>query len=233
MSMVARGDLFTVDCETLPGAYLRGSLPGQFATHHYPARSGVKADFAQRGYACRYLDAENQPKIAAMEIQPGELDLGESLKRVSSEHDEVRLRLNEWESFLESMRATPQYLRRVAARELRDRLQFFETGYIDHCRKEEKVIERLRAVAPLNSTRAAQILTDHERFAVDLDRFQRQITSYEQSGDPTVLLTLGGRMIGELRQHIQFEDRLFVLPFSDLAGEHGERPSRLPDAPRQ
>ena len=222
MSMVARGDLFTVDCETLPGAYLRGSLPGQFATHHYPARSSVKADFAQRGYGCRYLDPEDQPKLATIEIQPDEIDLGESLKRVSSEHDEVRLRLLEWENFLEGMHATPLYLRRVAARELRERLQFFETDYIEHCRQEEKVIESLQAVAPLNSTRTSQLLIDHERFAVDLDRFQRQITSYEQSGDPTVLLTLGGRMIAELRQHLGFEDRLFVLPFPDLAGEHGK-----------
>ncbi len=55
MSMVTRGDLFTVDCETLPGAYVRGGLPGQFATHTYPPRREVVAAFSRNGYACRYL----------------------------------------------------------------------------------------------------------------------------------------------------------------------------------
>ena len=33
ISMVAAGDLFTVDCDTFPGGYLRNDTPGQFTTH--------------------------------------------------------------------------------------------------------------------------------------------------------------------------------------------------------
>jgi 2-iminoacetate synthase ThiH len=210
MSMVGRGDLFTVDCETLPGAYLHGRLPGQFFTHPYPQRRTVKAAFAERGYACRFLEPENLQRIEKLEVKTGQAGLLESLQRSSSDHHEVRLRLDEWEVFLERMRSTPVHLRRIAARDLRERLQFFETGYFQHCRHEEIALQGLQAMVPVESARLAQVLSDHERFAVDLDRFLRQIASYEQSGDPTVLLTLGGRMIGELRGHLEFEDSLFA-----------------------
>ena len=45
ISMVAAGDLFTVDCDTFPGGYLRSDTPGQFSTHGYPfpARGGAGA----------------------------------------------------------------------------------------------------------------------------------------------------------------------------------------------
>jgi 2-iminoacetate synthase len=58
LSIVTRGDLFTVDCETLPGAYLRGRLPGQFATHRYPLRCQVVRDFQSRAFSVLYLNPE-------------------------------------------------------------------------------------------------------------------------------------------------------------------------------
>ncbi|MBI4167276.1 MAG: hypothetical protein HY508_16240 [Acidobacteria bacterium] len=209
MSMVGRGDLFTVDCETLPGAYLHGRLPGQFFTYPYPKRCEVKAAFAERGYALRYLEPEKIQQLESAEVRTGQAALRESLGRSFSDHHEIRLRLHEWEAFMENMGSTPMHLRRVAARELRERLQFFETGYFHHCRQEENTLQRIHATAGVEAAQMAQVFSEHERFAVDLDRFLRQVTSYEQSGDPTVLLTLGSRVIDELRKHLEFEDRLF------------------------
>jgi len=49
ISMVAAGDLFTVDCDTFPGGYLRNDTPGQFSTHGFPSRREVAGVFAARG----------------------------------------------------------------------------------------------------------------------------------------------------------------------------------------
>jgi len=51
---------------------------------------------------------------------------------------------------------------------------------------------------------------------VDLDKFERQMVSYGLSKDPTVLLTLGARMIREMRTHLVAEEQL--LPFARLRG---------------
>jgi len=50
-----------------------------------------------------------------------------------------------------------------------------------------------------------------------MDRFERQIASYELSGDPIVLLTLGSRIVRELRDQLSAEKKLLgdlhgVLP---------------------
>ena len=53
-----------------------------------------------------------------------------------------------------------------------------------------------------------EIENSHERFGVDLDKFERQMVSYGLSRDPTVLLTLGARMIREMRGHLEAEEQL-------------------------
>ncbi len=208
LSMVTRGDLFTVDCETLPGAYLRGRLPGQFATYAYPSRREVMAEFARQGYACRLLEREDAAPPGG-EVASGEAFNLDELKRCARTHWEVRAKLDEWESFLETLHTTSAHLRWVMAGKLRERLQFFETTYIDHCRDEESVLQASLKEKPEGRERVAALCADHEHFAVDLDRFRRQVASYEQSGNPTVLLMLGGRMVRELREHLESEDRYF------------------------
>jgi 2-iminoacetate synthase len=210
LSMVTRGDLFTVDCETLPGAYLRGRQPGQFATHAYPSRREVTADFARQGYACRFLEREDSTRSAGSPAASGEGFTLQRLERSAREHWEIRAKLDDWESFLETLRTTSAHLRWVVATGLRERLRFFETTYIEHCRNEENLLQASLAEQPEGQSRVAALCADHEHFAVDLDRFQRQVTSYEQSGNPIVLLMLGGRMIGELREHLDAEDRWFA-----------------------
>jgi 2-iminoacetate synthase len=210
LSMVERGDLFTVDCETLPGAYVRGTLPGQFATHAYPPRSEVVAEFTRQGYAWRYLEPEDSAKLAALVTRSPEDETPAGLRRSACEHGEIRQRLSEWQAFSEGLQASPAHLRWVAAGELRERLRFFETSYIAHCRNEENAMQALASLSPEHETRIGQLRTEHERFAVDLDRLLRQVTSYEQSGDPTVLVTLGRRVISELGAHLDAEDRFFA-----------------------
>jgi 2-iminoacetate synthase len=210
LSMVTRGDLFTVDCETLPGAYLRGRLPGQFSTHHYPPRRDVVAAFAQRGFACRYLEPENPERLAALQAAGAEAFTARHIERSACEHWEIRAKLDEWETFLDTLRTTSPQLRWIAAAQLRERLRYFETTYIEHCRTEENILQESLAQRPEGEDRVAAFRLDHERFAVDLDRLERQATSYEQSGDPTVLLMLGNRMIAELRTHLDSEDRYFA-----------------------
>jgi 2-iminoacetate synthase len=210
LSMVARGDLFTVDCETLPGAYLRGRLPGQFATHAYPHRCEVVAEFTRRGYACRFLEPEDAAPPAGLPAAGREAFNPQRLERCARQHWEVRAKLDEWESFLGTLHTTSAHLRRVVAEKLREHLQFFETTYLEHCREEESVLHSSLPERPEGQDQIAAFCADHEHFAVDLDRFRRQVASYEQSGSPTVLLTLGGRMIRELREHLNAEDRWFA-----------------------
>ena len=210
MSMVARGDLFTVDCETLPGAYVRGSLPGQFATHAYPPRREVVAAFSRNGYACRYLEPENPERLTSIQAGLPRVDAGANLHRSTCEHEGIRLRVNQWESFLANLGTTPAHLRWVAAADLREGVSYFQTSYIEHCRHEERALQAIVAPGSDSQTEVTELLREHERLAIDLDRFDRQVTSYEQSGDPTVLLTLGNRIISEIREHLDSEDRFFA-----------------------
>src|SRR5208283_6127026 len=66
ISMVAAGDLFTVDCDTFPGGYLRSDTPGQFSTHGFPGRREVVRVLAERGLASSYLEPETA--LAATEL---------------------------------------------------------------------------------------------------------------------------------------------------------------------
>ena len=224
LSMVTRGDLFTVDCETLPGAYLRGPQPGQFSTHAYPPRREVVAEFARRGYGCRYLEPES---ARAPEKPPGEsLEAIESgaVQRSLRGHREIHPRLDAWEELLDKLQTASRFERWVHGAELRELLKFFETTVIEHFRFEENILFATLASTPERRSAAANLRLAHERFAVDLDRFQRQVTSYEQSGDPTVLLSLGERIIREFRYHLDQEEEL-ILSWSQTPPGHERKAS--------
>lgn len=209
-SMVAAGDLFTVDCETLPGAYLRGRLPGQFSTHAYPPRREVASAFESRGFALRYLASESMPRNSgvseALHEQSRVKDT--EIERWAGEQDEIRARLADLEKTLVQLAAVAASDRQVMATTLRERLKFFETVVVERCRFEESVLFPCLAEHVGDPVQLQYLRADHERFGVDLDRFERQVASYELSGDPTVLLSLGERMIRELRKHMDREDLL-------------------------
>jgi 2-iminoacetate synthase len=205
LSMLAPGDLFTVDCETLPGAYLRGRLPGQFATHAYPRRRDVVRELRSRGFAVLHLAGErdDQRRAASAQFAAEPFDHARWMR----ERYEVRMRLLAFADVLaglESVRLAD--LARTAA-VLEDRLAALRDLLMAVSRSEEESLFP-RAARLLDPETLEHFRREHENFAVDLDRFERQIASYRQSGDPTVLLTLGRRMIGELRRHLQSEESL-------------------------
>jgi hypothetical protein len=205
--MVAAGDLFTVDCETLPGAYLRRHLPGQFSTHDYPPRREVVATLEQRGLACKYLAAEMPCEIART-APATETAMDE--KRWIDQHAQVRARLQDWEMALHrlSMNGSQPVEQQAAEASLHEILKYLETVLTAHCRQEEsELFPVFHRNADITSKLAA-FREDHERFGVDLDKFERQMVSYGLSGDPTVLLTLGARMIREMRAHLEAEEQL-------------------------
>jgi 2-iminoacetate synthase len=244
IALVAAGDLFTVDCETLPGAYLRRHLPGQFSTHDYPPRREVKVRFEQRGLASRYL-AEEMPCEIAPVAPPARAAIDE--KRWMEQHAQARARLQDWEMALDRLsRNGSQALEREAAdAALREILEYFKTVLTSHCRQEEsELFPALLPRAEIASRRAAEpalsgakgpesgtcatpvphpdgeiisklaaFRADHERFGVDLDKFERQMVSYALSNDPTVLLNLGARMIREMRGHLDAEEQLWSALF--------------------
>jgi hypothetical protein len=251
LSLVAAGDLFTVDCETLPGAYLRPHLPGQFSTHDYPPRREVKATLARRGLACKYLAEEMPCEIARTTPATG---MAIDEKRWIDQHAQLRARLQDWEMALDRLATNGrQPLERQAAEAaLHEILEYFKSVLTTHCREEESELfpallqdavigwcpsltaaptfracpepavvgegsanaptrrgarSQFKAVPEITSKLAA-FRADHERFGVDLDKFERQMVSYGLSKDPTVLLTLGGRIIREMRAHLEAEELL-------------------------
>jgi len=213
LSMVAAGDLFTVDCETLPGGYLRTHLPGQFRTHYYPPRREVLRAFEQRGFRCMYLAEETAAPTMGSLATVAEMREGDDAaqERWRLEHELLRSRLADWEGLLGQLRELPAAdpgQRKVAVGQLREVLRFFETTGVEHFRREESGELARLARQNLPQERLAEFRAEHERFGIDLDRFARQVISYEQSGDPTVLVMLGGRMIRELREHLEAEERL-------------------------
>jgi 2-iminoacetate synthase len=205
MTLVAAGDLFTVDCETLPGAYLRRHLPGQFSTHDYPPRREVAATFAARGLECKYLAAET-PSLVAPAAPAGGTARDE--RRWAAEHAQMRARLRDWESLLEGLSRNGHPPEREAANTaLHEVLDYFKTVLATHCRLEES---ELYPAFPQNRETASQVAAfraQHERFAVDLDKFERQMVSYGLSHDPTVLVSLGARIIREMRGHLEAEEK--------------------------
>jgi len=113
-------------------------------------------------------------------------------------------RVDEFEGELERVKIAPDG-HHAAAAHLRGFLKPFATAAIKHCRTAESRLARC-ADAPARR----EFCEYHERFGVDMDRFDRQIASYELSADPVVLLMLGSRIIREFRTHLCAEQELLT-----------------------
>jgi iron-sulfur cluster repair protein YtfE (RIC family) len=98
--------------------------------------------------------------------------------------------------------------RQAADASLREILEYFKTVLTSHCRQEESELFPAFHRDTEVTSRLAAFRADHERFGVDLDKFERQMVSYGLSRDPTVLLTLGTRVIREMRAHLEAEEQL-------------------------
>ena len=224
LSMVAPGDLFTVDCETLPGGYLRRHLPGQFSTHDYPDRWKVVETLAGRGLSSRYLECETAVTTTETSA-PEAVDV--DLKGWVEEHQQVRAGLENWRAILAWLgvhRGEDPVERQAALSALRMVLYFFKTFVITHCRNEEGVLYHAFGLqVPEASGQIQRLRAQHERLGVDLDKFERQLVSYSLSGDPSVLLSIGDRVVRELEQHLEEEE-------SFARNESGSRPADLPRA---
>ena len=207
ISLVSAGDLFTVDCETLPGAYLRRHLPGQFSTHDYPPRREVAATLERRGLAAQYLAEETPCRV---EFAAPARETAIDVKGWMDEHVQIRARLQDWETALQRLSAHgAQAIERQAADAcLRESLEYFKAVLTTHCRSEESESFPALLQDADGASKLAALRADHERFAVDLDKFERQMISYGLSEDPTVLLTLGSRIIREMRAHLEAEEQL-------------------------
>jgi 2-iminoacetate synthase len=205
ISNVAAGDLFTVDCDTFPGGYLRNDTPGQFSTHGFPTRREVAGVLAARGLKSLYLEAEtalpaSEPQSTV--VQPDTLKWRE-------EHAKIRAALQDWQAILAGLVLHPgENLadRQAALAALRMTMHFFKTYAMEHCRKEENAFFRAFAANSHSSAKLQAFRNSHERLGIDLDKFERQMASYQLSGDPSVLLTLGERTIRELNEHLVAEE---------------------------
>jgi 2-iminoacetate synthase len=205
ISMVAAGDLFTVDCDTFPGGYLRNDTPGQFSTHGFPSRREVAAVLAARGLKSLYLEAETPLPVSESPTRVAPLDL----LRWQDEHATIRAALQDWQAILAGLALHPGEKstdRQAALAALRMTMHFFKTYGMDHCRREENAFFRIVASSPEATAKLQAIRDGHERLGIDLDKFERQMASYQLSGDPTVLLSLGKRTIRELNEHLAGEE---------------------------
>ena len=205
VSMVEAGDLFTVDCDTFPGGYLRKETPGQFSTHGFPSRCEVAAVLAKRGLKSLYLEAEAPLPDS---VTPAQV-VAPDVVRWRNEHAQVHAALLDWQAILAGLVRHPGHDpvdRQAALASLRMTMHFFKTVAMDHCRDEENAFFRHFATAPGSLTKLPSFRNSHERLGIDLDKFERQMASYELSGDPSVLLAIGERVICELNEHLAAEE---------------------------
>jgi 2-iminoacetate synthase len=205
ISMVAAGDLFTVDCDTFPGGYLRRDRPGQFSIHGFPDRREVVRALAARGLRNLFLEPETPLAASVPSAPPVAPDAVKWLE----EHAQIRGGLKDWRAILAGLALDDgeSVAERQAA--LRVTMHFFRGFVIDHCRREETTLfptfsRNADATAQLQAFHAA-----HERLGIDLDKFERQMASYQLSGDPSVLLAVGERVIRELSEHLAAEEEFF------------------------
>ena len=206
ISMVAAGDLFTVDCDTFPGGYLHSDTPGQFSTHGYPSRREVAQALAARGLKSLYLEAETP--LPASRPRPNAVPADVANWR--DEHAKIRAALNDWQAILQGLTLHPGESpteRQAALAALRMTMHFFKTYAVDHCRREENGFFRTLAPQPDLTAKFQAFRDAHERLGIDLDKFERQMASYQLSGDPTVLLGIGDRTIREWGEHLTQEER--------------------------
>jgi 2-iminoacetate synthase len=212
ISMVAAGDLFTVDCDTFPGGYLRNDTPGQFSTHGFPSRREVAGVFAGRGFKGLYLEAETPlpaPERPSSAVPP-------DVVKWREEHAKIRAALQDWQAILAGLVLHPgENLtdRQAALAALRMTMHFFKTYAMDHCRREENALFRTFAPSPDSTAKLQAFRDGHERLGIDLDKFERQMASYQLSGDPSVLLTVGERAIREVNEHLAMEEEFAARQF--------------------
>jgi 2-iminoacetate synthase len=205
ISMVAAGDLFTVDCDTFPGGYLRHDTPGQFSTYGFPSRREVAAVLAARGLKSVYLEAETPLAVSPPTSQVVPPDT----VKWQEEHTKIRAALQDWQAVLAGLALHPGESppeRQAALAALHMTVHFFKTYAMDHCRQEENAFFRTSAPGSASAAKLQAFGDDHERLGIDLDKFERQMASYQLSGDPSVLLTVGERTIRELYEHLAREE---------------------------
>ena len=102
--------------------------------------------------------------------------------------------------------------RQAALAALRMTMHFFKTYAMDHCRREETCLFPHLRAGPRREAKLQAFRDGHERLGIDLDKFERQMASYQLSGDPSVLLTLGERTIRELNEHLAMEEEFAQRP---------------------
>jgi 2-iminoacetate synthase len=205
ISMVAPGDLFTVDCDTFPGGYLRNDTPGQFSTFGFPRRREVAAVFAARGLKSLYLEAETALAAPQRPSAPAPPDLA----KWQEDHTKIRAALHDWQAILAGLdlhHGENLIDRQAALGALRMTMHFFKTDVMDHCRREENGAFQAFADGPELAAKLQTFRDGHERLGIDLDKFERQMASYQLSGDPCVLLNMGQRIIRELGEHLAMEE---------------------------
>lgn len=206
ISMVAAGDLFTVDCDTFPGGYLRSDTQGQFTTYGFPTRREVAAVFAARGLDSLYLEAETPLAVSAQATAATPPDVA----RWQEEHAKIRAASQDWQAILAGLDLHPgENLidRHAALAALRMTMHYFKTYAMDHCRREENEFFRLFTPDAESSAKLPAIRDGHEHLGIDLDKFERQMASYLLSGDPCVLVNMGQRITRELGEHLAMEEQ--------------------------
>ncbi len=152
-----------------------------------------------------YLEAETPlavPRRSSGVVPP-------DLVKWQEEHAKIRTALRDWQVILGGLTVHPgENLtdRQAALAALRMTMHFFKTYAMDHCRREEHTFFGAIPPSPDLAAKLQAFRDGHERLGIDLDRFERQMASYQLSGDPTVLLTLGERAIRELNEHLAMEE---------------------------
>lgn len=214
ISLVEPGDLFTVDCDTFPGGYLWNDTPGQFSTHGYPARREVVETLAAKGLKTLYLGPETPPPATPSRTPRS----APNLLKWKDEHDAIRAGLGAWQEVLLSLGMHPGEGRESALEALRTTTHSLKTTAMEHCLDEENVLFPVLATDNKSQTQVEEFRTAHERLAIDFGEFERQMSSFQLSGDPTVLFALSGRMIRELNQHLAAEESVWAQVYDSTGG---------------
>src|SRR5208337_2606790 len=142
------------------------------------------------------------------------------------EHAKIRAALKDWQAILAGLvlhRGEDPKERQAALAALRMTMHFFKTYAMDHCRREEHASFRTFALSPDSAAKFQAFRDGHERLGIDLDKFERQMASYQLSGDPTVLLTVGERAIREVNEHLAMEDEFAARQFVARDSASGSR----------
>jgi hypothetical protein len=162
--------------------------------------------FSARGLKSLYLEAETP--LPASRALPNAVP--PDVAKWRDEHAKIRAALNDWQAILQGLVLHPgQGLteRQAALAALRMTMHFFKTYAVDHCRREENGFFRTLAPQPDLTAKFQAFGDAHERLGIDLDKFERQMASYQLSGDPTVLLGIGERTIREWGEHLASEEK--------------------------